>query len=257
MNEAEKRQVISLLSKDTRLDGRKHLEYRKISVEPGVLTKAEGSARVKIGETEVLAGVKMEIMKPYPDTADQGSLMVNVELYPMSNPDFESGPPSLQAIELARVTDRAIRESKSIDVKKLCITAGEKAWMIIIDICTINDAGNLFDAVALAAVAAIQNAKFPAVEDDVINYKKLTDESLPLCETPMSATVYKFGDHFLVDPNYEEGKVYDSRISIGFRKDGNICSMQKGGDGTFSLEDLSKMIDIAKEASEKMRKALG
>ena len=102
--------IIKLSQSDRRLDGRKLADYREISVETGVVRSAEGSARVKIGGTEVIAGIKMEVMEPYPDAPDQGSIMVGAELLPLSSPDFELGPPSIEAVELARIVDRGIRE---------------------------------------------------------------------------------------------------------------------------------------------------
>lgn len=253
MNEGLRQEIISLLSKQTRLDGRQANEYREVTVEKNVTKNAEGSARVKIGETEVIAGVKMEVMTPYSDQPDVGSMMVNVELYPMSSPDFEPGPPSIDAIEMARVTDRAIRESKMIDVKKLCITPGEKAWMVVIDICSINDAGNLFDAMYLAALAALEEARFPEFDGENIDYKKLTDQKVPLSERPVSITVYKYGDHLVIDPDNVEEKVYDARLTVGVREDGQLCSMQKGGDSVFSLEQIGQMIDLATEKSKELR----
>ena len=104
--------IISLLEANTRLDGRKLTEYRKpITVEYGVVKTAEGSARVKIGETDVMVGVKLEVGEPYPDTPNEGTIIVGAELLALSNPEFEPGPPGIQAIELARVVDRGIRES--------------------------------------------------------------------------------------------------------------------------------------------------
>ncbi|MBU0461407.1 MAG: exosome complex protein Rrp42 [Nanoarchaeota archaeon] len=244
-----------LLSKNARLNGRKIDEYRKITVETGISKNAEGSARVKIGETEVLAGIKMEVSKPYPDTPEQGGLLVNVELYPLSSPEFETGPPGPLATELARVTDRAIRESKCIDVKKLCITPAEKAWTIIIDIVSVNDSGNLFDAAALAAVAAVKDTKFPGFDGEKIDYHVRTDKSLPLTkDPPISVTVYKYGDKLLMDPDSEEEKVYDSRLSVGVLDDGQLCSLQKGGNHSFSTDDLSKMLDLAIVKAKELRK---
>src|SRR3989338_5346357 len=155
--------IRSLAEKGAREDGRDFLEYRKpIKIEYGVSSKsAEGSARVTIGDTEVVAGVKLEVGEPFPDTPDEGVLMVGAELLPLSNPEFESGPPSIDSIELARIIDRGIRESKCIDFSKLCIKKGEKVWMVFIDIYPINDSGNLFDAASLAALAALKDAKFP------------------------------------------------------------------------------------------------
>src|SRR3989344_8274335 len=127
--------VVSLLEKNIRLDGRKFDEFRKILIEYGISSKsAEGSARVKIGNTEVVAGVKFAVGSPFPDTPDDGAIIANVELLPLSSPDFESGPPGIQSIEYARASiDRGLRESKAIDLKKLCIKKGEKIWMVMID----------------------------------------------------------------------------------------------------------------------------
>ena len=94
------------LAKGIRYDGRKKDEFRDIEIKTGFLSTAEGSAQVKCGETIVLAGVKMSVEKPYPDTQEEGILMVSAELLPLSNPKYESGPPDAVAIEVARVIDR-------------------------------------------------------------------------------------------------------------------------------------------------------
>ena len=72
----------------------------------------------------------MELGVPYSDTPDEGSLMVGAEFLPMASSDFEMGPPGVDAIELARVVDRSIRESEAIDMKKLCIETGKKMWIV-------------------------------------------------------------------------------------------------------------------------------
>lgn len=249
--------IRNIVSKDARIDNRKLDEYREVSVEYDVAKSAEGSARVKIGETEVIAGVKMEVMEPYSDAPDKGSLMVGAELLPLSSPEFESGPPSIQAIELGRVVDRGIRESEAVDFKKLCIKEGEAAWMIIVDICSINDTGNLFDASALAALAAIKAAKYPTLdENNKIDYKKLTDESLPLSKLPIAITVHKIGDKLLIDPSTEEEKVSDSRLTITVMEDGTLCSLQKGGEKPFAVEDIDAMTKLAISKAEELRSKL-
>ena len=87
-----KQHVIDSLNSNIRIDGRKLDEYRDISVETDVSSTAEGSARVKIGETEVMAGVKLAIGAPFPVRPEDGAIMVNAELLPMSSHDFEAGP---------------------------------------------------------------------------------------------------------------------------------------------------------------------
>src|SRR3989338_11475358 len=158
MDDGLRSHVLELLSKGVRLDGRKPLDYRQpIKVETGLYSTACASAKVSIGDTEVVVGIKFEVGTPYPDNPDQGTIIVGAELVPMSNPEFELGPPSIDAIELARVVDRGVREAKSIDFKGLCIEKGEKVWLLVIDICPMNDSGNLFDASSLAVIAALKD----------------------------------------------------------------------------------------------------
>ena len=256
MNDDIKRYVASLLEQGKRLDGRKPLEYRQpVKVEVGFTKTAEGSAKVTIGDTEVMVGVKMEVDEPYPDTPDEGTIMVGAELLPLSNPDFESGPPGIQAVELARVVDRGIRESKALDFKKMCIKAGEAVWIASIDICTLNDAGNLFDASALAGIAALQNTMLPKYKDGKMEYKEKTDKKLPLNKIPVSVTVCKIGSKFLVDPTTEEEKAIDARLTVATEEDDTLCAMQKG-EGPMTEDEIFQMIDIAVEKCRELRKAL-
>jgi exosome complex component RRP42 len=250
----QKEHILKLFEADTRLDGRKLDQYRDISLDVDVTNTAEGSARIKLGQTELMVGVKVEVMTPYPDTPDEGSIMVGAELLPLSSPNFESGPPSVQAVELARIVDRGIRESKSLDFKKLCIKEGEKIWMIIIDIVTINDAGNLFDASALAAIAAMKNMKFPEYKDDKLDYKKKTSKGLDLKDIPLSVTVNKIGDKFVIDPSTEEEKAVDARLTVASLNDGTLCALQKGGDTPLTLEEINKMIGLGVEKGKELRK---
>lgn len=246
--------ILKLLEKGMRLDGRKLTEFRPVTIEYDISAGAEGSARIKIGDTELLAGVKMAVETPYPDTPDRGGLMVNAELLPLSNPNFEPGPPAIEAIELARVVDRGIRESESIDVKNLCITEGEKVWMVIIDICTINASGNLIDASALGALAALKVAKFPKYEDEKVDYSVKTDVPVPLLKEPIAVTVYKIGKFLIVDPLEEEEEVADARLTITTELDSSLCSLQKGGEEPLTIEEIDKMVEIAVEKSKELRK---
>ncbi len=257
MNAELRDHLIKALDKGIRFDGRKPDEFRKVTVETDITRNAEGSARVKIGDTELICGVKMGMDKPYPDSPDKGNLMVNVELLPLSSPRFETGPPGLEAIEMARVIDRGIRESGAIDVKNLCVEAGEKVWGVALDICTLNDDGNLHDAGSLAAIAALKSTRYPAFDGTEVDYKTHTDEKLPLSAEPIEVTVYMIGSHLLVDPTAQEQECYDSRITVAFSEDGTIVAMQKGGMGELSIEDIEKMIDLALKKSVELRKLLG
>ena len=98
--EITRRSIVNLVSNDKREDGRALDEYRDISIETNVISKAEGSARVKLGGTQVIVGIKPQLGSPFPDTPDLGVLMTNCEMLPMADPTFEPGPPSDDSIEL-------------------------------------------------------------------------------------------------------------------------------------------------------------
>ncbi|MCK5628514.1 exosome complex protein Rrp42 [Candidatus Bathyarchaeota archaeon] len=254
----KQKQMEQLLSKGKRLDGRGLTDYREITLEQGIIERAEGSARVFLGKTEILVGIKIATGKPFPDTPDAGVLTVNCELVPLASPDFEPGPPGEKAIEIARVVDRGIRESKAIDVKKLCIKAGKNVFVVFVDVYALNHDGNLIDASALAAVAALLNTKMPnyEIEDDTV---KITQGYTPLTlkSRPITVTIAKINDKLVVDPQLKEEQVMDSRISIAINDEGSICAIQKGGAGYFTTQQIKEATKLAKEKAEEIRKKMG
>jgi exosome complex component RRP42 len=256
MNQDLKTHINEALKKGVRLDGRKKEEFRPIEITLGVVATAEGSARVRCGDTEVIAGVKLEVGEPYPDSQDQGTMMVGSELLPLSNPNFESGPPGIDAIEVARVIDRGIREGKAIDTKKLCIRKGELVWTVMIDVLPINHDGNLIDVGGLAALAAIKNTKMLEIENDKIVIGKRTNESLPINSMPLPITVLKIGDNLIVDPTDSEEDVLDARLTVAVLDDDSLCALQKGGDASLTTKDINEMIDLAIKKSRELRKKL-
>jgi len=252
-----KESLLKMLDKGLRLDGRGLLQFRNLEFELGVIDTAEGSARVKLGNTEVFAGVKLSLEQPFPDTPDEGILMVEANLIPLSNARFELGPPSVEAIEVSRVIDRAIRESKAIDLKKLVITPGEKVWSVSIDIVPINYDGNLIDVGCLAAMLALKNTVFPSVDENgKIDYKHKTNKTLPLREWPVIITLHKVGKHLLLDVNEHEERLSDCRLSVAVMKDKRLCALQKGGDKPLTMQDVEEMLNIAIDKSEDLRKKL-
>lgn len=234
------------LQEGKRFDNRKLDEFRNIEVELEISKNAEGSARVKIGKTEVLVGVKMDIGEPYPDSPNKGNLMVSAELLPLSSPRFENGPPKFPTIELARVIDRGIRESKFIDFEKLCIKEGEKVWTVYIDIYSINDDGNLLDAAGIGAIAALKNAKIPKYDkkEEKVIHEERTKNNIPLKkEMPIAITAHKIGGNFIIDPTREEEDISEARVTMG-SSDGIISSIQKGSEHSLKLEELDKILDL-------------
>jgi len=180
--------------------------------------------------------------------------MVTVELLPLSSERFELGPPKIEAIELGRVTDRGIRESKFINLKKLCIKEGEKVWTVFVDIYSINDDGNLLDASAIGALVALSNTRIPKYneKEGKVVYGEWTNEKIPTKkETPLSITVHKIGEHFIVDPTQEEEDVSETRVTIGSHNR-TISSMQKGGSRGLTEEEMHKILEMNERVWKKL-----
>lgn len=248
--------IVNMASAGKRVDNRGPEEFREIKVEENPIEKPEGCAQVTLGDTVVMAGVKMDMGTPFADRPDEGVLMVNAELSPIASPDFEYGPPSEESVELARVIDRGIRESHSIDLKKLCVEEGEKVWMVNVDIHIINHGGNLIDAAGLAAIAALHNARMPELKDGVVNWEKKTSKKLPVSDKPIPVSFVKIKDSFFMDPNLEEEAVMGSRITVTTKDNGNIVAIQKGGSKALSQEDVKKAFELSVRKGKELRKLI-
>jgi exosome complex component RRP42 len=249
-----KAQLVEMLRHGKRPDGRAMDQHRPLTIQTGLIQKANGSARVRLGNTEVIAGVKIATGTPFPDTPDKGLLVVNAELLPLSSPYAEPGPPSEEAIELARVVDRGIRESEMVDLTKLCLIEGKSVVTIFVDCNVMNVDGNLFDATSYAVVSALRTAKMKKYK--VEGEKAVATEEtvpVPVERTPVSVTLARIGEDLVVDPNAEEEALMDMRVTITTDDDGNICASQKGEASTISPEMILQAADASIRVGAEVR----
>lgn len=257
-----KNMLRKMFAEGKRFDARELLDYRDLEVMYEVSNKAEGSARVKLGKTDVVVGVKLQVSEPYPDSPEKGNLMASGDLLPLASPRFESGPPGFDAIELPRLVDRAIRESNMIDFDKLVIEKGEKVWAVIIDIYPINDDGNLIDAATIGAVAALKDTVFPEIDEKGnIKYEKKTNKKLPLSKEtfPLSFSFFKLGNSIILDPTREEEEACDARLTFAiskWNKQYMLNSCQKKGHLSFSKEEVAKIMEIIPKKFDEVNKKL-
>jgi exosome complex RNA-binding protein Rrp42 (RNase PH superfamily) len=52
------------------------------------------------------------------------------------------------------------------DTEALCVVAGERVWQLRVDVHILDHGGNLIDAAALAAIAALQHFRRPGVSHE-------------------------------------------------------------------------------------------
>ena len=258
IDQLKKNQILDMLKDEKRIDGRAFDEVRELSIDVGVIPKAEGSARARLGDTEVVAGVKIQPERPFPDTGDQGMLICTAEILPIAHPDVETGPPSPPVVELARVTDRGIRESKMIDMKQLVLEKNKSVVGIFCDNAVTDHDGNLFDACSYATTAALNSCKIPKYEmkDDVPTKVENEFDDPPITTLPVSVTMAKIDDYIIVDPNLDEWSIMDARITITTNSDGNIVALQKGGADGFTHDDLIKCGEISAKVGLKIREII-
>jgi exosome complex component RRP42 len=234
LDQLRKAQIIELLEQGKRVDGRALDESREIKIETNAIPKANGSARVYLGETEVICGVKIQPDRPFPDTGDRGLFICTAELLPLSHPTVETGPPQPHVIELARVVDRGIRESHMIDVSQLVIEKDKSVIGVFADNVVVDYDGNLFDACSYAATAALLTSTTPKWNwvDDKPALVEGEETPLPIATIPVSVTI------------------------ITSDSEGNICALQKGGSDGFTQDEINQCGEISVRVGAKIREKL-
>ena len=254
----KKAHILELLADGKRLDGRSLEQPRELSIDVGVIPKAEGSARARLGDTEVVAGVKVQPERPFPDTGDQGMLICTAEILPIAHPTAETGPPTPDVVELARVTDRGIRESKMLDMKQLVLEKDKSVIGVFCDNAVTDHDGNLFDVCSYATTAALNSCKLPKYEMQDDSPVKIENETIdpPITTLPVSVTMARIGDYILVDPNMDEWSCLDARITITTNSDGNVVALQKGGHEGFTSDQLIKCAEISVQVGSKIREII-
>ncbi|MBU7009410.1 MAG: exosome complex protein Rrp42 [Theionarchaea archaeon] len=247
-----KKQYLLELAKERKREDERGLdEYRPLDIQVSSVEKAEGSAVVTLGGTKVFAGIKVDAGEPYSDTPNEGVMITGAELIPMAAPDFEAGPPGQNAVELARVVDRGIRESQAIDTIKLCVKEGELVRLVFVDLHILDYDGNLIDACGIAAMAALATTKMQVLEEDGTPTEEYVD--LPVRDLAIPCTFVKLGDVLLLDPSLDEEKAMDSRITVATDKEQRVCAMQKGEIGGFSLDEVMQTVRTSKVKGEEIR----
>lgn len=249
LSNCERDFIRSAIADKKRLDGRQPYDYRKIKITFGV---DRGSCQVEIGETRVLAQVSSEITTPKQTRPSDGMLFINVELSPMASPGFEVGRLSEFGVEINRLLERCLKESRCVDTESLCIISGEKVWQIRVDVHVLNHDGNLIDCSSIAAISALAHFRRPDVTVDGNEVKihpveekdplPLSVHHMPICVT---FAFYEQGKYLLVDPTDKEEKVMDGKMVVGMNKHREICSLQVTGQMLLLKDQVLRCSNIA------------
>ncbi len=243
-----------LVAKGLREGYRGHYSYRPIKISTGFIPNAEGSSHIELGNTKMVVGVKMGVDSPMPDKPTEGNLIVNAELLPLASADYETGPPSPESVEFARVVDRGIRAAGVVDTNALFLEE-DKVWSVFVDIYVLNFDGNLFDAATLGAVSALHNTRKPKYEDGKAIRDGKLDGELKVNNIVTSCTYAKVDNKILLDPSAAEESITDARLTIA-NDSQCIRAMQKGLRGPLSSREVNEMIEQTFQQSKELRRII-
>ncbi|VDD88251.1 unnamed protein product [Enterobius vermicularis] len=134
LSDAEKIFVIHGAQQGLRSDGRSNLDYRPIILETGVLSTTNGSARVRLGSTDLLIGIKADLIVVDDMPSYKNRLNFTVDCSANAAPQFAGRGGEEFGIEIASALSAAYDNSYVLpDLKKL-IVSPMHAWKLFVDI---------------------------------------------------------------------------------------------------------------------------
>ncbi|XP_078689014.1 exosome complex component RRP42-like [Branchiostoma floridae x Branchiostoma belcheri] len=256
LSDAERLFIVHGVQDDLRSDGRACEDYRHVEVETDVVSNTSGSARLRLGNTDILVGVKAEMGEPDPGRPKEGKLEFFVDCSANASPEFEGRGGEELAIEVSNALQRIFNSKSTLDLTALCIIPGGQCWVLFVDVLVLECGGNLFDAVSLAVKAALFNTRIPTVivtaddegqqeielSDDPYDVKRLDVDNVPLI-----VTLSKIGHRHVVDASWEEELCSLARLTVGVTQKGTIAGLNKEGSGSLDPESIYEMIESGKK----------
>ncbi|BBN11627.1 exosome complex component RRP42 [Marchantia polymorpha subsp. ruderalis] len=264
LSSAEKSYIAGGIAVDLRGDGRGRHHFRDFSIDTSIIPQANGSARLRLGGTDVIASVKAELCAPPPGRPHHGKLEINVECSPTAAPEFEGRGGEELSMDLSRALQRSFLGGASgagaaIDLASLVVLEGKLCWMLYFDGLVLSSDGNLLDALSIAMKAALSNCGLPKVEitsgtnpEDDADFELNEEEFTPVDTSrfPVIVTLTKVGKHYIVDATAEEESQMTAAVSVAVNKKGSICGLTKRGGTGLDPSVLLDMISVAKRVSQ-------
>lgn len=146
-------------------DGRTLFTYRPISLELGVSPTTNGSARARVGGTEVWVGIKLEVENNEAryvgaSGCDGGRAEVSVTCTPGSYPHLSGQTIDDLSLEYSNHCGATLTPYLTPN-PQFTIVPGHKSWLVHIDSLVISDDGNLVDVLWMAIRGALWDLRIP------------------------------------------------------------------------------------------------
>ncbi|KZS18532.1 Exosome complex component RRP42 [Daphnia magna] len=265
LSEAEKAFIHHGVQDDLRCDGRTRLDYRPIILETGLVSNASGSSRLRLANSDVLVGVKVELASPLSEKPLEGRLEFFVDCSANATPKFEGRGGEDLANEICRFLQMSYMSGDTINLAELSVLTGQQCWVLYVDILILECGGNLYDTVSLAVKSALYTTQIPSIKvatmdgdqpelelsEDPYDTKRLNTQNVPCLVTLM-----KIGNHYLVDPTPEEECCSSSGVVVAVSGTKKITAVRKIGSGSLHPESLVSMLKTASEVGTVVNKIL-
>eukprot|EP00002_Diphylleia_rotans_P015453 TRINITY_DN2999_c0_g1_i1.p1 TRINITY_DN2999_c0_g1~~TRINITY_DN2999_c0_g1_i1.p1 ORF type:complete len:289 (-),score=53.73 TRINITY_DN2999_c0_g1_i1:43-909(-) len=255
-SQGERFYLLGGIEQNMRNDGRGRLDYRRVTLETNVLPLTSGSARLRLGKTDVLVGLRPELTEPIPSRPNEGIIRFSVEFCSNASIDYGDREEESISLELSQAMQQMFCSPGVFDMTTLCVIPGKQCWTLFLDVMVAESDGNLLDAVSMASYAAFKVSKIPKVDvivgdvpsDITIEISEDMSEfvSLKTDNLPISVSTTKIGKRFVVDSVRDEEYFMDGRLLVAVNPSGDVCFMQKSGNGSMEPTEIVDMIQSAR-----------
>ncbi len=218
---------VRLLEKGKRLDGRDLLQTRDIKMEVGVISKADGSAKVSFGDTTAIASVygPRALFPRFMQEAETGILRVRYNMSPFSVDDRKSPGHDRRSTEISKVTRLAFDPVLSLeDFPK----------------ATVDVFVEIIQADGSTRVTGINAASLA-----------LASAGVPMKDLIAACSVGKIDGELIVDLNGLEDNNSESDVAVAVSPHKNEITLLQM-DGLLTKEELFELLNAAIEACKKI-----
>mmetsp|Transcript_99403 Transcript_99403/g.207071 ORF Transcript_99403/g.207071 Transcript_99403/m.207071 type:complete len:288 (-) Transcript_99403:64-927(-) len=269
LSEAERRFLLDGVKQGLRSDGRGCYDYRRVTFELDPIPTANGSCRLRAGETDLLVCVKCDIGKPSREHPDIGQFQVAVDCAASMSVAFaDSWNADDASRRLSVLLETLCAGDGVIDRRALCIQPGVFAWEVYVDVLVLTSGGNLLDSVSLALCAALLDTKLPSVqvleameEGEVVQLsvddRPEMGQPFPITRLPLCVTVAQIGQRFLFDVTSEEELTSDALLCVVVdAQSEEALGIHQLGRGLFEMGALPEMLLRCRAAGAALFKQL-
>ena len=233
-----------------RTDGRSAEQFRHFDLTLDVVPTANGSARLEMDNTHIVAAVKAEIGTPEHGEEELGRIVFNVDCTNCLSAQWDRSEGESLSAELSAILTRTYVDSGAMQRKLLGIVPGRFCWVIYVDLTVYSSSGNLADALSIAAKAALRATTIPAVtvikrgaetgkqQEYELDVSTEHDDLVSLATwdqfLPLICSICRIGDALVLDPSLEEEECVSARLQMMVSPTGRVLGMVKQGEGGIS-----------------------